>query len=591
MQATRDTVDESLKWRLEDIYETDEAWERDFDEARGLVDAFLAYRGRLGESADALFAGLAAQSRADEVIERLFTYAHMRKDEDNANTKYQGMTDRAMQLSTDAAAKGSFAVPEILSIDPDTLRAWAAEERFYPFRFGLLDLDRQRAHRLSEREERILALAEEPLAGADNIFTMLTDVDLDYGTVHDETGAEVPLTRGSYGILIQSPDRSVRREAYERMYAAFHGVMNTLTATYATSVKSDVFRARARGFDGACEATLFEGNVPVAVYEQLIEAAHERLPAMEKYLELKKRALGLDVLEMYDLYVPMVPDCDIPMTFSEAKTVVRDALHPLGEPYGKLIDEAYASRWIDVVETKGKTSGAYSWGAYGTHPYVLLNHKDNVDHAFTLAHELGHAMHSYHSDRALPFELAQYRIMVAEVASTVNEVLMMRYLLDHEKDNKRKAFLINQFLEQFRTTCFRQTMFAEFELAAHRMQERGEPLTNDNLSSLYRSLNERYYPGVHCDDNIAIEWLRIPHFYRAFYVYQYATGICSAVALADGILNAGTLDGYIAFLSSGGSDYPIELLKKAGVDLTKKESIIKSLDVFASYVEELDKLL
>lgn len=591
MATKRENIDAKLKWRLEDIYASDEAWEQDFQKARAAIEAFKAYQGRVSESADLLYETMTAQSGMSRLIERLFIYARMRRDEDNGNTKYQGMSDRAMQLGVTGEAVSAFVVPEILAIPSDTLKAWASEERFTPFRFELSDINRQRAHRLSAAEERILALAAEPLAGADNIFTMLSDVDLSFGTVTDENGKEVKLTHGSYGMLLNSPDRRVRRDAYNGIYSAYRSVQNTVAATYATSVKSDSFQANARGFDGALESALFGNNVPVAVYEQLIEAVHEKLPVMKQYLELKKKCLGVEQLEMYDLYTPMVPDCDIPMTYEEAKSTVKEALAPLGEHYGKLLDEAYRDGWIDVVETPGKTSGAYSWGVYGVHPFVLLNHQDNVDHAFTLAHELGHAMHSYHSNAAQPYETAEYRTMVAEVASTVNEVLMMKHLLKKETDRTRRAYLLNQFVEQFRTTCFRQTMFAEFEMKAHRMLESGEPLTVESLSEVYRALNEKYYPGVVCDDNIAIEWMRIPHFYRAFYVYQYATGICTAVALATDILEHGALDRYLTFLSSGGSDYPINLLKNAGVDLTDKRSILSSLDVFEDCVRELAELL
>ncbi len=591
MDNPRSNMDPALKWRLEDIYETDAAWEADFGKAQAEVEKLAAFRGTLSDGPDALFAALTANSAASRVIERLFIYAHMRRDENNSDTTYQGMTDRAMQLMVQAQAATSFLTPEILSIAPESLRKWEAEARFAPFRFFLSDIDRQRAHTLSPEEERILALAEEPLSGADTIFTMLSDVDLDFGTIENEKGEQVKLTHGSYSTFLDSPDRRVRRDAYKAMYAAYRGMQNTLTATYGNSVKGDVFRANARGFAGAVEMSLFARNVPVAVYEQLIEAVHEKLPVMGKYMALKKKQLGVDELHMYDLYTPIVPDCAMPMDFEEAKRVVKTALAPLGESYAKLLDEAYKNGWIDVPETPGKTSGAYSWGVYDVHPFVLLNHQNDVDHAFTLAHELGHAMHSYHSNAAQPYEMAEYTTMVAEVASTVNENLMMRYLLANEKDKQKKAYLLNQFVEQFRTTCFRQTMFAEFELKAHRMAESGEPLTVESLSALYRGLNDLYYPGVVTDEDIAIEWMRIPHFYRAFYVYQYATGICTAVALANDILEHGSLERYLTFLSSGGSDYPIELLKNAGVDLTRKESILSSLEVFERSVDELSALL
>jgi len=501
------------------------------------------------------------------------------------------MTDRALQLYVSAGALGSFVEPEILTIPSGTLGAWAGQERFAPFRFRLRDIDRRREHTLSASEEKLLAMVEEPLAGADNIFTMLSDVDLDFGTVRDERGEEIKLTHGTYGMLLLSQDRRVRRDAYEGLYRAYRSVNNTTSATYATSVKGDVFRARARNFGGSLERALFENGVPVSVYEQLIEAVHEKLPSLKKYLEIRRRVLGVDQLEMYDLYVPIVSDCDIPMSYDEAKAFVREALRPLGEEYGRLLDTAYTQGWIDVYETPGKTSGAFCSSTYGVHPYVLLNFQGKMDDAFTLGHELGHAMHSYYSGKAQPYETADYRILVAEVASTVNETLMTRHLLAGENDKKKRAYYINQLLESFRTTCFRQTMFAEFELKSHRMAENGEPLTVESLSDVYRDLNELYYDGAHVDDNIAIEWMRVPHFYNAFYVYQYATGLCSAVKLADDILEGGAVERYRTFLKSGGSDYPIEELKAAGVDLTKKKSILASLDVFSQYVDELEELL
>jgi len=588
---TREQIESALKWDLCDIYENEELWEADYASAQKLVEAFGAHAGKLHTSADALFAALSDESKLSFLVEKLYSYAHLKKDEDNGNVRYQGMTDRAIQLYVSADAASSFVRPEILSIPQETLREWSKQARFAPFQFRLSDIDRSRAHTLSTEEERLLAMAEDALSGADNIFTMLSDVDLDYGTVTDENGESVKLTHGTYGMFLVSPDRRVRKEAYEGLYNAFRTFKNTVTATYATSVKSDVFRARTHNFDGALEAALFSNNVPVQVYEQLIEAVHEKLQTLKKYLEIRKRVLGVDQLEMYDLYVPIVTDCDIPMPYGDAKTLVKEALAPLGAPYGKLLEEAYAENWIDVYETPGKTSGAFCAGMYGVHPYVLLNFQGKLDDAFTLGHELGHAMHSHFSNAAQPYETSQYRILVAEVASTVNETLMTYHLLANETDKMKRAYYITQFLESFRTTCFRQTMFAEFELKSHRMAEQGEPLTVESLSDMYRKLNELYYDGAHVDDNIAIEWMRVPHFYNAFYVYQYATGLCSAVKLADDILHHGALERYLTFLQSGGSDYPIEELKAAGVDLTKKESILASLDVFTAYVDELDELL
>ncbi len=588
---TRDQIADALKWRLEDIYATETLWEADFAAAQALVADFPAHAGKLSQSADALYAALCDDSSIWQLVERVYTYAHLHKDEDNGNTRYQGMTDRAMQLYVSAQAASSFLDPEILTIPEETLLSWAAEERFARFRFRIADVDRRRAHTLSTEEERLLAMAQEPLSGADNIFTMLTDVDLDYGTVVNENGEEVKLTHGSYNMFIVSPDRRVRKDAYETFYKAYRGMKNTLNATYSTSVKGDVFQARAHKFEGALEAALHNNGVPVAVYEQLIEAVHEMLPVLKKYLAIRKRVMGVDQLEMYDLYVPITPEVDDDMPYEAAKALVKEALKPLGAEYQALLDKAYSEGWIDVYETPGKTSGAFCAETYGTHPYVLLNFQGKTDDAFTLGHELGHAMHSHYSGEAQPFETSHYRILAAEVASTVNETLMTHHLLKGETDRVKRAYYITQFLESFRTTCFRQTMFAEFEMKAHRMAESGEPLTVDSLSAMYRELNELYYEGAHVDDNIVLEWMRIPHFYNAFYVYQYATGLCSAVKLADDILHAGTVERYINFLKSGGSDYPIEELKAAGVDLTKKESILASLGVFAQYVDELDALM
>jgi len=586
----REDINKQFIWRLADIYATDAAWEADFAQLQKGVSDFASREGTLG-TALGLLATLRESSRLDLLCERLFVYARMKRDEDAAVDRYVGLADRAGQLATRLSAATSFMEPEILSVPREELLAWAALPEFADFRFGLSNLDRQRAYCLSKGEERLLAMAQEPLGGADNIFSMLNDADLTFGTVLDENGEEVELTHGSYGRLLVCPDRRVRREAYESLYAAYHKVKNSVTAMYDAAVKRDVFSAHARGFAGALEQALYGGNVPVAVYEQLIEAVRQRLPALQKYLDLRKRVLGLDALHPYDLYTPMLPALDLPYDYEQAKALVKEALAPLGEEYGRLLDEAYQNGWIDVYENEGKRSGAYSWGAYGTHPYVLLNYQGKLEDVFTLAHELGHAMHSYFSDANQPFETAGYKIMVAEVASTVNESLLLSHLLDKETDKDRRAYLLNRFLEEFRTTCFRQTLFAEFELATHRMAESGQPLTLESLKSLYRELNETYYPGVVIDENIVIEWMRIPHFYRAFYVYQYATGLCAAVAIARSIREDNGKGRYLHFLTTGGSDYPIELLKGVGVDLTAKDSILAALDVFAACVDELDALL
>ena len=586
----RQELDVALTWDLTAMYASDEAWEAEFKDVQGEIAAFPQLSGTF-KSAEALLDGLRKESAISLKLERLYVYAHMHRDEDNALAKYQGMTDRAMQQSVAYGAASSFMTPEILAIDPGTLQSWIDSPMLKEYRRVLNNLVRRRPHTLTANEERIMALAGEPLAAADSVFTMLNNADIRFGNITDDDGDTVELTQGNYRSFLESKNRDVRKNAYKALYASYLSLKNTLAASYGASVKSDVFFAKARNYESAIGAALFSTNVPLSVYDGLIEAIKSRLPSIEKYLQLRRRALGLEQLHMYDLYVPIVPATPKKLAYEDAKKLVKEALKPLGEDYGKMLDVAYSKRWIDVPQNRGKTTGAYSWGAYGTHPYVLLNYQEEEDYAFTLAHELGHALHSYYSDTALPYQDAQYKIMAAEVASTVNEVLLTRHLLETESDPARRAYLINHYLEQFRTTVYRQTMFAAFEQKTHYMCEAGEPLTVDALCEEYGKLNELFYPGVVVDDEIRIEWARIPHFYNAFYVYQYATGFCAAVALAHGILEGHGLEQYLAFLKSGGSDFPIALLQNAGVDLTRPESILTSLDAFDSAVDELGELL
>ncbi len=590
---TRDMVNVDSTWNLSDIFANDAAWEEAYKNAQAEAEAYAPkYKGTLTKGANALLTALNASDEIELQLEKIYVYSHLSRDQDNGNGKYQAMTDRAMQLNVNYSASCAFMTPEILSIDEKTLEAWANQPELKEYRHTLLHINKKRKHVLSEGEERLMALVSEPLEGANNVFTMLDSVDLRFGSIKDEKGEEHELTHGRFREFLENKNRDVRKNAFETYYSSYQKLTNTYAASYAASVKGDVFAAKARGYESCLQMALSGGDVPLGVYDRLIEAIHDRLPVMDKYLELRKRALGLDELHMYDLYVPMVAEVDMPMTYDEAKALVKEALLPLGERYQELLDEAYENRWIDVYENRGKTTGAFAWGAYGVHPYVLLNYRPNVDYAFTLAHELGHAMHSYLSDETQPYPTAQYKIMAAEVASTVNEVLLLRHLLSKETDDKRRAYLLNHFLEQFRTTVFRQTLFAEFEKISHEMGESGEPLTVESMSKAYRELNEKYYGrNVVIDEQIDIEWMRIPHFYRAFYVYQYATGFSSAVAIANSILEGDGLGDYMEFLKSGGSDYPIKLLQKTGVDLTKKDSILKALDVFEETIGELSKLI
>ncbi|MDL2234761.1 oligoendopeptidase F [Christensenellaceae bacterium OttesenSCG-928-L17] len=587
----RNEIDPALTWDLTAIFSTDSDFEQAFAAAEQELQGLAALAGTLSSPA-ALLHALEQDSRISLMIEKLYVYARMKRDEDNSVSLYQGMADRAMQLSVRYNAAAAFLAPEILAIPEDVFNDWLNDNTLSPYRRVLANLARGRAHTLSSEEETLLALAGEPLTAADTIFSMLNNADLRFGEVADANGARVELTQENYRSFLESPVQSVRKGAYEALYAAYTALKNTLSASYGASVKTDVFYARARKYPSALESALYDSNVPVRVYDSLIDAVESRLPTLGKYLELRRRALHVEQLHMYDLYTPIVADIPVYMHYEDAKALVKRALLPLGDDYARMLEHAYNDGWIDVCENRGKTTGAYSWGAYGTHPYVLLNYQPQRNYAFTLAHELGHAMHTHYSDTAQPYQDAQYRIMAAEVASTVNEVLLLKCMLNEEKDPRQRAYLLNYYLEQFRTTVFRQTMFAAFERRTHEMAEAGEPLTMEALCAEYGKLNERYYPGVVVDDAIRMEWARIPHFYNAFYVYQYATGFCAAVKLASDILEGGeALARYLAFLKSGCTDFPIALLQHAGVDLENPASITSALDEFDTAFNELTALL
>ncbi len=588
---TRKAIEENAKWDLSPLFQTDEAWEAAFSKCSSLIKSIPELSGTLSKSPKGLYNGLLASNEVSLLLERLFVYSKMRRDEDNSLAKYQAMTDRAMQLSVALSAASAFMMPELLSISDETLKEWRKLPELLEYSRVLKDISRMRPHVLSEGEERVLALSGEPLAAMDDIFTMLNNADITFGTIKNENSEKVELTHGNYKGFIESKNRSIRKSAYKTLYREYLGLSNTLGATYSASVKSDIFFSRARNHNSSLEAALFSNNVPLSVYTGLIEAVESRLTSLSDYLKLRRDALKLKTLHMYDLYVPIVEKTPAKLLYENAKELVLEGLAPLGSDYSNMLEQAFSNRWIDVYESRGKTSGAYSWGAYGSHPYILLNYQPEADYAFTLAHELGHSLHTHYSDTNLPYQDAQYRIMSAEVASTVNEVLLTKHMLSKEQDQGLRAYLINHFLEQFRTTVFRQTMFAAFEKETHAMSEEGIPLTVDSLSALYAKLNKKYYPGVVVDEYISMEWARIPHFYNSFYVYQYATGFCAAVAIAKGILEGKGLNSYLDFLKSGCTDYPIALLQKAGVDLTKKESILTSLDEFTSAISLLRELL
>lgn len=589
--ASRKDMDPRFQWKLTDIFPSQEAWEAAYKQAEQAVEALSALPGTLKTSKESLKAGLDQIYGAIEPVSLLYVYASLYKSGDNGDPAAQTLEGRAMNLYVRLSTAISFVDPEILSIPEETLRQWIADPLLAEYRHILEDTDRMRGHTLSAAEEKLLSQLSDAAETPDGVFTMLNSVDMTFPDVTGEDGTPQTLTHGTYGLFRESKVQSVRKEAFEVYHREFQRYINTFAAMYAGQVKLDTYFADVRGYGSAVEKSLFANNVPLSVYDSLVTAIHGGLPTMRRYLELRKKALGLPTLHMYDLYCPMVEDVKYDIDYEASKALVKKALEPLGADYQKLLDKAYSESWMDVYENKGKTTGAFSCGVHGVHPYVLLNFTNSLEDVFTMAHELGHAMHSYLSSQHNSFANHDYRLLVAEVASTVNEVLLTKYLLKTETDKKRRAYLLNHLLESFRTTVFRQTLFAEFERTAHEMYQKGEPLTAESLSKLYHDLNALYYAGAEVDPLQDVEWARIPHFYSAFYVYQYATGFCSAVAIADSIYETGDPGNYLKFLTTGGSDYPLEELKIAGVDLTKPDVVDRALRVFDETLTELTALL
>lgn len=590
MQARKD-MDPKFQWDFTHMYASDAVWEAELNACVKDMDRIAAIEGTLGNSRESFKAGIDTMNEIAERFERLYIYANLHRCADGSEPKHQEMDQKAISAYVRFSTALAFMEPEILAIPEDKLEEFLAPDEMKPYRFTIENIARTREHCLDAQRERMLAQLGDVAQTPQDAYEMLTNVDMELPKIHDENGNEVQLTAGNFGVYRESPVRAVREEAFNAMFGTYKKYINTFAALYGGNVKQDQFMANVRGYGSAREAALFRNNIPVSVYDSLIEAVHENLPTMRKYLDLRKEALKLDKIDMFDLYCPMVKDVDYKVPFEEAKKMVKKATEPLGEGYQKLLDKAYSEHWMDVYENKGKRSGAFSCGVFGVHPYVLLNYTDALDDAFTTAHELGHAMHSYKSDNTQDYMNHDYCIFVAEVASTVNEVLLTKYLLKTETDKARRAYILNHFLEGFRTTLFRQTLFAEFESKAHEMYQNGEPLTAERLTALYRSLVELYYDGAEVPESIAYEWAFIPHFYTAFYVYQYATGFSSAVSIATHIVETGDAEGYLKFLTTGGSDYPLNELKLAGVDLTSPQPVKDALKVFADSVEELRELL
>ncbi|MGD0152948.1 MAG: oligoendopeptidase F [Thermacetogeniaceae bacterium] len=586
---------DDIRWHLEEIYPDQEHWERDFTGAQQQLAAFERYRGRLGDGGATLLEALQARDRLRETGARIYNYASMKFDQDTTGPVAQGLRDRAMSLETEAAAAISFMAPELLALPEATIVSFLnSEPGLAVYRFEIDDLLRYRPHTLSPAEEEIVARAGEVIQAPNQIFKMIDNADLTFDPIRGEDGQEQPVTRGNYSVLMQSGDRLVRQETFASLYGSYRKLSNTLAATLTAGVKRDLYLARVHHHRSALEAALHEENVTEAVYSNLIGAVRSRLDLLHRYVELRRRALKVESLHMYDLYAPLVPDVKWPVNYPEAVEMVQEGLAPLGAAYVEALSRGLQAGWVDVPERPGKAGGAYCEGVYHVHPYVLLNYHQNIDNAFTLAHEMGHAMHFYYSDHRQPFIYAMPTIFTAEVASTTNETLLMEHLLHTVSDRERRLYLLNHYLELFRGTIFRQTMFAEFEQIIHAKAESGEALTNSYLQQTYRQLNLDYHgSAMTVDQEIDLEWARIPHFYNAFYVYKYATGLSAAVALARGILQHGrpALDRYLDFLSRGSSDYSLNLLRLAGVEMSRPDPVNQALERFGQLLEEMERSL
>ena len=591
----RSEVPEEYTWNLKDLYESDQAWNEEYKALKTLPEQITAFRGTLGRSAEDLLAWFRLQDQVEERLSRLYGYASCKGDEDTGNSFYQDMRGKATGTWVNISGALSFATPEIMAIDEKVLDSFYKDEpELETYRRSLYQIRRRAAHILSDEGEKLLAAAGEMADAPDRIRSTFSDADLTFDDVVDGQGNAHHLTDGTLVPLLESTDVKLRENTFKTYYKRMGEFKNTVASTLDAQFKQLRFFAGARKYSSTLESSLDVTEVPVSVYTNLIEAVHANLDKMYKYVALRKKLLGVDELHMYDVYTPIVPDAAVEIDFEQAKKTVLEALSVLGEDYTDMLKEGFANRWIDVYENVGKRSGAYSSGFGRPHPYVLLNHKNNLDSQFTLAHEMGHALHSYLTMKNQPVNTADYVIFVAEVASTCNEVLLMKYLLKNTTDKNAKAYLINHFLDQFKGTIYRQTMFAEFELEMGKMSENGETLTADALCKKYYELNKLYFgPDMVSDEEIALEWSRIPHFFYNYYVFQYATGFSAAVAIANRILEKGApaVADYKRFLSSGSSTDPISLLKIAGVDMSSPEPINEALKLFGSLIDELDALL
>lgn len=593
-EMTRKEQKKENCWAIEDLYATDGDWEKDFSQLAGQMKNFESYKGKLGNSGETLLAAFQEMDLLKCNMEKLYVYANQRYHEDTGNHKYQELSARVSRLEMELGHELSFFEPEIMEISVDRLESfYESIPELTKYKRKIQECLRMKPHILSKEMEEILAQTQEMGNAPQNIFSMFQNADLTFGRIVVD-GKKMELTQGNFVRILENKDRNVRKQAFTQVYAKYKEFQNTLAAAYSGNLAKDMFYVKVRKYPSCLDMELSQGNIPREVYTRLIEAVHRKLPAMYDYVEMRKKLLGVDQIHMYDVYVPIVDKVEKEIPFEEAKEIVKEGLAILGEDYVELLEQGFSQRWIDIYENKGKRGGAYSWGAYGTHPYVLLNYQGNLNHVFTLAHEMGHALHSYYSDHAQPYTYAGYFIFVAEVASTCNEALLIHHMLKNAQDDKEKAYLLNYFLDQFKGTVYRQTMFAEFEMLAHEKAEKGEGITAQLLEDIYYELNKKYFgDGMVSDPEIAMEWARIPHFYTPFYVYQYATGFSAAIAISNKIINGepGIVEAYKKFLSGGSSMDCIDLLKICGVDMTSTEPVENALQVFEERLAEFKEIM
>ncbi|WKA57558.1 oligoendopeptidase F [Planococcus shenhongbingii] len=592
----REEIPAEMTWKLEEIFASNEVWEQEFTKVTELAEKAGSYQGKLQESADALYEVLVYKDELLQRLQKLYTYSHMRYDQDTTNSTYQAMDSRMKSLYAKVSTGLSFLTPEILSLEEPMLNSYIEEhEGLQLYKHALEELNSVRPHVLPAEQEALLAQLSEVVSSSSDTFGMLNNADLEFPEIKNEDGEMVQITHGNYSRFLESTDRRVREDAFKGVYATYGKFRNTFASTLSGNIKRDNVNARIRKYESARQAALSDDHIPESVYDNLVETVNNNLHLLHRYAALRKEVLGLDQVHMWDMYTPLVKEVKMEIPYEKATETMLSGLGALGEEYVGIVEQGITNRWVDVKENKGKRSGAYSSGAYGTNPYILMNWQDNVDNLFTLAHEFGHSVHSYYTRSSQPYVYGDYSIFVAEVASTTNEALLNEYMVKTTKDDQERIYLLNHWLDGFRGTVFRQTMFAEFEHLIHQMDQNGEALTADRLTEVYYELNKKYFgEEVAVDEEIGMEWARIPHFYYNYYVFQYATGLSAATALSKGILEEGqpAVDRYInEFLKAGSSDYPIEVLKKAGVDMTSPEPVAEACKVFEEKLNELETLL